>query len=153
MARIRKDPLCCGPPSDKVNDMPKTVLIVDDSMFMLATIKAKLDRIGLLLCIEKAGDGRIALEKIRSGYTPDLIITDMNMPNIGGIELVKAIRAMPKLHFTPIIAMAEESSAAKRDEGKKVGVTAWLVKPVNTLELVAVTRYVLPGAIRVAQSQ
>ena len=70
--------------------MPKTILLVDDSMLMLATVKAKLDLAGLLIRVEKAEDGVVALAKIAAGLKPDLIITDMNMPNMGGLELVKA---------------------------------------------------------------
>ena len=130
--------------------MPKAILLVDDSMLMLATVKAKLDLAGLLIRVEKAEDGVVALAQIAAGLKPDLVITDMNMPNMGGLELVKGIRALPKLRFIPIIALTTESAAAKREEGKKNGVTAWIVKPANTAELLAVIKYVLPGVARVA---
>ena len=70
--------------------MPKTILLVDDSMLMLATVKAKLDLAGLFVRVEKAEDGVVALAQIAAGLKPDLVITDMNMPNMGGLELVKA---------------------------------------------------------------
>jgi len=124
--------------------MSKTILIVDDSVTMLMSVKATLEMNGFR--VETAGDGVQALTKLKAGVKPDLIITDINMPNMGGLELIKNVRALPGFRFTPILTLTTESQAAKRDEGKKLGATGWLVKPVAGPDLVKVIKQVVPGA-------
>lgn len=124
--------------------MSKTILIVDDSATMLMSVKATLEMSGFK--VETAGDGVQALSKLKTGVKPDLIITDINMPNMGGLELIKNVRALPGFRFTPILTLTTESQSAKRDEGKKLGATGWLVKPVAGADLVKVIRQVVPGA-------
>src|SRR5665647_1225319 len=124
--------------------MAKTILIVDDSATMRMSVKATLEMSGFL--VESAGDGVQALAKLKGGIKPDLIITDINMPNMGGLELIKNVRALPGFRFTPILTLTTESQAAKRDEGKKLGATGWLVKPVAGPDLVKVIKQVVPGA-------
>jgi two-component system chemotaxis response regulator CheY len=68
------------------------------------------------------------------------------MPVMGGMELIKNVRALPGLRFVPILTLTTESDAAKRDEGKRAGATGWVVKPVSGNDLMAVIRKVLPGA-------
>ena len=87
---------------------------------------------------------RSALGKLRTGYKPDLIITDINMPRLDGIGLIREARRL--LRFTPILALTTESQQLKRDEAKKNGATGWLVKPVGGSELVKVIKQVLPGS-------
>ncbi|CDS50438.1 Chemotaxis regulator-transmits chemoreceptor signals to flagelllar motor components CheY [Polaromonas sp. CG9_12] len=124
--------------------MAKTILIVDDSATMRMSVKSTLEMSGFL--VESAGDGVQALAKLKGGIKPDLIITDINMPNMGGLELIKNVRALPGFRFTPILTLTTESLAAKRDEGKKLGATGWLVKPVAGADLIKVIKQVLPGA-------
>lgn len=102
--------------------MAKTIFIVDDSPTMRMSVKATLEMSGFL--VESAGDGVQALSKLKTGIKPDLIITDINMPNMGGLELIKNVRALPAFRFTPILTLTTESLAAKRDEGKKLPVPA-----------------------------
>jgi two-component system, chemotaxis family, chemotaxis protein CheY len=122
--------------------MPKTIFLVDDSALMLTSIKQNLEISGFK--VETAKDGLEALNRIKTGFKPDLIITDINMPNMNGLELIK--NARPLLRFTPILALTTESQTAKRDEAKKHGATGWLVKPVSSPDLLKVIRQVLPGA-------
>ena len=68
------------------------------------------------------------------------------MPNMGGIELIKNLRAMPSFRFTPILTLTTESLAEKRNEAKKLGATGWIVKPVTGPALVKVIKQILPGA-------
>jgi two-component system chemotaxis response regulator CheY len=68
------------------------------------------------------------------------------MPNMGGLELIKHVKALPGYRFIPILTLTTESDSAKRDEGKKLGATGWLVKPVSGVDLVKVIKQVLPGA-------
>lgn len=124
--------------------MSKTILIVDDSATMIMSVKSNLEMNGFK--VETANDGVQALHKLKSGIKPDLIITDINMPNMGGLELIKSIRALPGFRFTPILTLTTETQSEKRDEGKKAGATGWLVKPINGADLIKVIKQVLPGA-------
>jgi len=124
--------------------MAKTILIVDDSATMVMSVKSNLEMNGFK--VETAGDGLVALNKLKGGLKPDLIITDINMPHMGGLELIKNVKALPGFRFTPILTLTTESQAEKRDEGKKLGATGWLVKPVSGPDLVKVIKQVLPGA-------
>jgi two-component system chemotaxis response regulator CheY len=124
--------------------MAKTILIVDDSALMISSVKANLSMGGYT--VETAEDGVKAMAKLKAGLKPDLIITDINMPNMNGMELIKNVRATPGFRFTPILTMTTESQAAKREEGKKLGATGWLVKPVGGADLMKIIKQVLPGA-------
>jgi two-component system chemotaxis response regulator CheY len=96
--------------------------------------------------VETANNGQAALDKLNAGVKPNLIITDINMPVMGGLELIGKLRAMPGLRFTPILTLTTESDTAKRDEGKRAGATGWIVKPVSGDDLIKVIKKVLPGA-------
>ena len=119
-----------------------TIFLVDDSATMLMSLKATLEIAGFK--VETAGDGEQALAKVKSGLKPDLIITDINMPKMDGIEFIRQVRKL--LRFTPILTLTTESQQAKRDEAKKLGASGWMVKPVSGTDLVKVIRQVLPGA-------
>ncbi len=122
--------------------MAKTILIVDDSATMVMSVKGTLEMAGYK--VETASDGVKAMEKLTAGLKPDLIITDINMPNMGGLELIKKARAI--LRFTPILTLTTESQAGMREEGKKAGATGWLVKPVGGTDLLKIIKQVVPGA-------
>lgn len=124
--------------------MAKTIMIVDDSATMLMSVKSNLQIAGFK--VETANDGVQALAKLKSGTKPDLIITDINMPNMTGIELIQHARAIPTLRFIPILVLTTESQQAKRDEAKRLGATGWLVKPVGGGDLLKIIKQVLPGA-------
>jgi two-component system chemotaxis response regulator CheY len=124
--------------------MSKTIFLIDDSVTMLMSVKATLEMNGFK--VETAGDGVKALAKLKGGVKPDLIITDINMPNMGGLEFIKNARALPGFRFTPILTLTTESESSKRDEGKKLGATGWLVKPIAGPDLVKVIKQLLPGA-------
>jgi two-component system chemotaxis response regulator CheY len=124
--------------------MSITILIVDDSATMVMSVKSTLTMNGFL--VETATDGLQALGKLKNGLKPALILTDINMPNMGGLELIKNVRAMPGFRFIPILTLTTESEAAKRDEGKRLGATGWLVKPIAGNDLIKVIKQVLPGA-------
>ena len=124
--------------------MAKTILIVDDSATMTLSVRASLEMNGF--SVSSAGDGVQALALLKSGLKPDLIITDVNMPNMGGLELIRNVKALPGFRFTPILTLTTESQQDKRTEGKKLGATGWLVKPVGGADLLKIVRQVLPGA-------
>lgn len=124
--------------------MAMTILIVDDSATMLMSVKSTLTMSGFQ--VETAADGVLALATLKAGLKPNLILTDINMPNMGGLELIKQVRALPGFRFIPILTLTTESDASKRDEGKRLGATGWLVKPLAGADLVKVIKQVLPGA-------
>jgi len=124
--------------------MAKTILVVDDSITMVMSLKTTLSLNGFQA--ETAGNGREALEKLQAGFKPDLILTDINMPVMTGMELIRAVRAMPGLKFIPILTLTTESELTKKNEAKLAGATGWIVKPVSGNDLVGVIKKVLPGA-------
>lgn len=123
--------------------MAKSILVVDDSVTMAMSLRTTLSLNGFQA--ESAGNGKEALDKLQAGLKPDLIITDINMPVMGGMELIRSVRAIPRLKFIPILTLTTESEAGKRTQGKLAGATGWIVKPVSGNDLVAVIRKVRPG--------
>ena len=107
--------------------MSRSVLVVDDSNVVIASLKKAFEMIEFK--VETAKDGLEALEKIKSGFKPDLILTDVHMPNMDGLEFIRNVR--PILRFTPILVLTTESQGAKREQAKKLGATGWLVKPIS----------------------
>jgi two-component system chemotaxis response regulator CheY len=95
--------------------------------------------------VETANDGLQALNKIKAGTTPDLIIIDISMPNMDGLELIRNIKGLVRFRFKPIIVLYTETQAAKRNEARKLGATGWMVKPVDAKSLVEVIKKLLPG--------
>ena len=124
--------------------MAKTIFVVDDSATILMSVKNNLEIAGYT--VESAADGVIALDKLKSGLKPDLIITDINMPNMNGSELIEHTRALPNFRFTPILILTTENQQSSRDQAKKLGATGWLVKPVGGSDLLKIIKQVLPGA-------
>lgn len=124
--------------------MSKTVMIVDDSATMLMSVRSNLEVAGFK--VETAEDGVKALNKLKGGFKPDLLITDINMPNMDGIQLIQNVRTLAGFRFMPILVLTTESQQGKRDEAKKLGATGWLVKPVGGADLLKVIKQVLPGA-------
>ncbi|WP_432563200.1 response regulator [Kineococcus sp. SYSU DK003] len=120
-----------------------TVMLVDDSPTMLMSIKSILTKEGLT--VETAADGQEALDRIKGGLKPNLVISDVNMPRLDGISFVREARRAG-LRFTPILMLTTESEQTKRDEAKAAGATGWLVKPVQADALMSVIRQVVPGA-------
>lgn len=120
----------------------KTILLVDDSPTILMSIKGILAKAGL--SVETAKDGQEALDRIKTGLKPDLIISDVNMPRMDGITFVREARKAG-LRFIPILMLTTESEQAKRQAGKAAGATGWLVKPVKPDALMGVVHQVLPG--------
>jgi len=124
--------------------MAMTILIVDDSATMLMSLKSALSIGGFQ--VETASNGQAALDKLKAGVKPDLILTDINMPIMGGLELIQNVRTLPGGRFVPILTLTTESEASKRAEGKRLGATGWLVKPIAGKDLIKVIKQVLPGA-------
>lgn len=124
--------------------LKKTILVVDDSATMVMSVRGSLELVGFE--VETAADGAKAMVKLAGGLKPDLIITDINMPNMDGIAFIKEVRALRSFRFTPILTLTTESQAEKRQEGKAAGATGWMVKPVSGADLLKVIKQLLPGA-------
>jgi two-component system chemotaxis response regulator CheY len=115
----------------------KRVLCVDDSSSIRQMVSLTLRGAGY--DVAEAVDGRDGLAKAGCGRF-DLIVTDLNMPHMDGIQLIGAVRKLPGYLFTPILMLTTESQAEKKDAGRKAGATGWIVKPFGADQLIAVTR-------------
>lgn len=120
--------------------MAKTIMTVDDSTSVRQMVSFTLREAGYN--VMEAVDGKDALTKIKSGPV-HMLITDLNMPNMDGIQLIQNIRAGTTCKFIPIIMLTTESQAQKKMEGKAAGATGWIVKPFKPDQLLAVVRKVL----------
>ena len=113
----------------------KKILTVDDSRSMLQMVSMTL-RVANYE-VHEAADGAIALAMAQQQQF-DAVITDINMPNMNGIELVQALRAMPDYKFTPVLCLTTESSDDMKGQGKAAGATGWLVKPFSPEKLLGI---------------
>lgn len=120
--------------------MSKVILAVDDSASMRKMVHFTLSGAGY--DVVQAVDGVEALEYARD-HEVDVVLTDVNMPRMDGIELVKELRALPSYRFTPMLVLTTESSQEKKLQGKQAGATGWIVKPFNPEQLLATIARVL----------
>jgi two-component system chemotaxis response regulator CheY len=122
--------------------MAKTIMIVDDSASLRQVVGISLRSAGY--DVLEGADGADALKKL-TGQKVHLIISDVNMPNMDGISLVKEIKKLPAYKFTPIVMLTTESADSKKSEGQAAGAKAWMLKPFNPPQLLAVVqKLVLP---------
>ena len=112
----------------------RRILTVDDSSSVLQMVTFTLRKAGHE--VVEAVDGKDGLGKATSGKF-DLIITDLNMPKMDGIQMITAVRKLPGYSFVPILMLTTESQAEKKDAGRKAGATGWIVKPFNADQLIA----------------
>lgn len=115
----------------------KQVLTVDDSASVRQMVSFTLRNAGY--GVVEAVDGRDGAAKAQ-GQKFDLIITDLNMPNVDGIEMIAAVRKLPGYGFTPILMLTTESQPEKKEAGRKAGATGWIVKPFQAEQLTAVVQ-------------
>jgi two-component system chemotaxis response regulator CheY len=120
--------------------MSKVIMAVDDSTSVRQMVGFTLKRAGFEVI--EAVDGQDALNHL-TGVTIDMMITDLNMPNMDGIELIKQVRAKPQYKFIPIVMLTTESQDDKKQAGKAAGATGWIVKPFKPDQLLAVINKVL----------
>ncbi len=112
-----------------------TVLTVDDSPGIRQMIKVVLEPAGHRVI--EAGDGAEGLAKAQSGR-PDMVITDLNMPVMNGLEMIRALRKQPTLAGLPIVVLTTESTEAVKQEAESAGATGWITTPVKPEQLLAV---------------
>lgn len=121
--------------------MPKKILIVDDSAAIRQSISFILKQEGYETI--EAQDGLDGLNIAGGLAALDLIITDVNMPNLDGIGFIRKVRELPPFKFTPILVLTTESQGSKMNEGKEAGATGWIVKPFNADKLLGIVRKVV----------
>ncbi len=120
--------------------MTNRILAVDDSPSMRQMVAFTLKSAGFE--VDEAEDGQVALEMAQKGGY-DLVLADVNMPNMDGITLVRELRGLANYKFTPLLILTTEAGADKKAEGKSAGATGWLVKPFNPEQLVSTVNRVL----------
>ncbi|MEO3691951.1 MULTISPECIES: response regulator [unclassified Roseateles] len=113
--------------------MSKTIMVVDDSGSFRTVVKLALQKAGYT--VMEAGDGKDALAKL-AGAKVNLIVCDVNMPNMDGLTFLKTLKTLPAHKFVPVIMLTTESQEAKKAEGKAAGARAWITKPFQPSQLV-----------------
>jgi two-component system chemotaxis response regulator CheY len=117
-----------------------SILAVDDSASMRQMVSFTLKGSGYE--VVEASDGVEALSVAKTRAF-DLVVTDVNMPNMDGIELIGELRKLPSFKFTPLLMLTTESGMDKKQQGKAAGATGWIVKPFNPEQLLATIKKVL----------
>lgn len=120
--------------------MSKTIFVIDDSESIRELVGLTLENAGHT--VVKAIDGKDAL-RLFDGREANLVITDLNMPNMDGISLIKEVRAMSAYSAVPILVLTTESQATKKDEARAAGATGWIVKPFVADKLLEVVKKVI----------
>ena len=120
--------------------MSKTVLTVDDFASMRQMVRLTLSGAGFQVI--EASDGADGLSKARAGAM-DMVVTDLNMPVMNGLELIRELRKLPAYKGVPIIFLTTESDPAMKQEAKAAGATGWITKPFQQEQLVSVVKKVL----------
>jgi two-component system, chemotaxis family, chemotaxis protein CheY len=113
--------------------MAKTVMIVDDSGSFRVVVKLALQKAGYETV--EAVDGKDAVDKL-DGRKLNLIVCDVNMPNMDGLSFLKHLKTTGSYKFTPVIMLTTESQESKKAEGKAAGARAWITKPFQPSQLV-----------------
>ena len=120
--------------------MSKTIITVDDSASVRQMVSFTLREAGYQVI--EAVDGKDALSKL-NGSSVNMVLTDLNMPNMDGLELIRQVRANPVCRFIPVVMLTTESQTEKKQQGKAAGATGWIVKPFKPEQLLAVVKKVL----------
>jgi len=119
--------------------MPLTVLTVDDSRTMREMLRMALVEAGFH--VAQAEDGEHGLEVLQA-TTPDVIVTDINMPRLDGFGFIAAVRRLERCRAIPILVLTTESYADKKMQARNAGATGWIVKPFDPIKLVSAIRRV-----------
>ncbi|MCF6369899.1 response regulator [Rhizobium halophilum] len=120
--------------------MTASILTVDDSASIRLTTRVALSNAGYT--VTEAVDGQDGLAKLNSGQF-DMIVTDLNMPNMDGLTMIRELRKLPAHTGVPVIFLTTESDAEMKQQAKAAGATGWLTKPFDPESLVKIVRKVL----------
>jgi two-component system, chemotaxis family, chemotaxis protein CheY len=118
----------------------RTIMTVDDSPSMRLVVSATLRKAGYR--VVEAVDGRDALEKLDCAVV-HMVLTDLNMPDMNGFELIRRLRTHPSCRFIPIMVVTAEPQAEVKQAGRAAGATGWIIKPFKPQQLLSVVRKVL----------
>ncbi len=122
--------------------MSKTIMVVDDSSSVRQMMSFTLENAGYE--VVEAEDGRDALKKLGDSRI-NMIVTDLNMPNVNGFELIRSVRSKSKYKYIPIVVLTTEFHDAKKKESKDAGATGWITKPFKPDQLIGVIKKVIPN--------
>jgi len=124
--------------------MSRVILVVDDSPTMRGMVSHALNEAGFET--KEAENGKDALIKLTTmeNGQPDVIVTDINMPEMDGIELVREIRKIPAFKYVPVLVLTTDDTEEKKEIGRAAGATGWLVKPFDAELILKVIQKVLP---------
>jgi two-component system chemotaxis response regulator CheY len=120
-----------------------SILILDDSATMVMSLSRILKNAGYE--VDSAANGKEGIAKLSAGLKPNVILTDLNMPQMDGVAFIKEARKTAATRFTPIIVLTTESGSQKRDEARAAGASAWLTKPTEPHELLTALKQLLPA--------
>lgn len=126
--------------------MAKTIIFVDDSRTVLATARMTfedLEQEGELNILTRSNPLTF-LEELESGSIDfDLLVSDINMPEMNGLDMVRRVKEMEEFKTRPIVMLTTEDSAEMKAKGKGIGVSGWIVKPMNTVRLQQMVKMIL----------
>lgn len=114
--------------------MTKTILTVDDSRTMREMLRRALEASGFN--VVQAEDGVHGIEVLQGMDYPDVIITDVNMPRMDGLQFIEEVRSDQSFRAIPILVLTTESDAEKKARARRAGATGWIVKPFDPVKLV-----------------
>jgi two-component system chemotaxis response regulator CheY len=117
----------------KGNDVAKVILIVDDSASLRQVVRMALEKEGF--AVLEAGNGNAAL-LLLDGREIDMVVSDVNMPGMGGVEFVRKLKSIVFYKFTPVLMLTTETTDEKKQAGKAAGASGWMVKPFVPSSLV-----------------
>jgi len=122
--------------------MPKTILVVDDSRSVLAVIGTTLKVAGYNII--QASDGQEGLDVLTGGEQVDMIITDLNMPNMDGVTFIQEIKKLADYASTPICMLTTETEQFKLEGTASISTEAWITKPVQPARVIDIVTGIMP---------
>lgn len=128
---------------ERKKTMGKKALVVDDSASMRQMVSFTLKEAGFE--VVEGDNGQSGLDAAKSAGSVDLVVTDLNMPIMDGLGLIRGLRELPEYKFTPILMLTTETDGAKKTAGKEAGATGWITKPFEPEKLLKTVGKVLPG--------
>ncbi|HQT63337.1 MAG: two-component system sensor histidine kinase/response regulator [Acidocella sp. 20-57-95] len=119
------------------------IMILDDSPTVIMSLSQILIKAGYE--VATAANGKEGVDQLSGGLKPNVILTDLNMPEMDGIAFIKEARKTAATKFTPIIVLSGDSDGRKRDDAKSAGASGWLAKPPQANQLLYVVKQLLPS--------
>ena len=121
-----------------LGNVMKKILLVDDSVTLRMSLKEPLEKEGFEVI--EAEDGVDGLKSLDEHPDTNLVISDVNMPNMDGLEMVEKIKAIEKYKFIPILMLTTEGAAAVKQKGIELGVKAWAIKPIKAQKIISAAK-------------